>query len=112
MGSDFTVKKNKIIYDVDEDDEFTIKNFKNENTPNASRKRSQRKTKTLTVDLTGDDIKDCEQVEEIINTFRTHFKNKNSDEILDSLFKTSFNLQNSYLILIEPNLFKSIFYFK
>ena len=107
MGSDYIEKKKKVIYDDEEDEDFTIKNFRNENTPNSSKIRSQRKTKVISIDLTGDDLKDCQEIEEILNVFKNYFHDRNTEEILDTLFKTSFNLRNAYLILIEPDVFKS-----
>jgi hypothetical protein len=108
MGSEYSEKKKKIIYDEDDEDEdFTVKNYKNEPTSSSIKKRPPRKAKQITVDLTGDDLNDCENIDDIVNVFKSNFQQKNPEEILDSLHKTSFNLTNTYLILKEPNLFKS-----
>jgi hypothetical protein len=107
MGSEYSDKKKKIIYDEDDDEEFTVKNFKNYPASNSIKKRPNRKAKQVGVDFTGDDLNDCENMEEIVNVFKNNFERKNSEEILDSLQKTSFNLSNSYLLLREPLIFKS-----
>ena len=44
---------------------------------------------------------------ELIRVFCDHFKNKSSEEILDTLSKTSGQIQNAYLYLTDPNEYKS-----
>lgn len=48
-----------------------------------------------------------EAIDECVNTFRDHFKNKSEDEVLNSLKATSMNIEKSYLYQCDTELFKS-----
>lgn len=47
-------------------------------------------------------------IEEIINTFNTHFTNIKRDEIYQALYKTSGNIKDAYLYLTNPDKYKSL----
>jgi len=92
-------KKIKVIFDEDEEDEGD-----EEYIPSSNKKKS--KTKSTRAELNQKDVKELEIVDNIINVLKENTVGKEEDEILKSLYKTSFDIENTYLALNDPNLFK------
>ena len=83
-------KKNDIGYDNIEQDIIKL------NQKIKEKKEREQKLKELEVE--GDVTLDY-----IIKTFQECFKNKNKEEIYQTLYKTSCNLKNTYLVLCNPD---------
>lgn len=49
-------------------------------------------------------------IDEIVDSLKTFFEGKRPEEILDALRLNSFNLENTYLFLLNPEAFKGILY--
>jgi hypothetical protein len=53
-----------------------------------------------------EDSLDFQIIEEIVSLFKNHFHNKSNEDVINTLFATSFNIENAYLLLSDYNYFK------
>jgi hypothetical protein len=51
---------------------------------------------------------DFKMIDEIVSLFRNHFDNKSSEDVINSLLCTSFNIQHAFLILTDYEYYKGI----
>jgi hypothetical protein len=64
-------------------------------------------TKNKVCMINENDRKMFNSIEEILNNFNEIFHDKNPENILDALKVCSFNIENTYLFLKDPNTYKS-----
>jgi hypothetical protein len=101
---DETSPKNNVIeieHDNDADDANVIAH-----SITSSRKKARRTGRLVNLELNEDDIQECKEVEEIVETLSKVHPEKSSGEVLETLQKTSFDIENANLVLNDPQLFK------
>ena len=117
MGTDQKRKRTKIVLDEDSDclnnvieieadEEELAKPKPTQSAINSSRKKARRTGRVVNFELNEADIDECKAVDEIVEKFNTNHVDKSPAEILDTLQKTSFDIENTYLVLNDPLLFK------
>lgn len=117
MGTDQKRKRTKIILDEDSeclnnvieieaDEEELAKSKPTQCVINSSRKKARRTGRVVNFELNEADVDECKAVDEILEKLNTNHAEKSPAEILDTLQKTSFDIENTYLVLNDPLLFK------
>ncbi len=103
-------RRNKIVYDETSPQNNVIEieddNYVNPSNVTSSRKKARRTGRIVNVELNQEDIEECKQVEEIVEKLNKAHPEKSSGEVLETLQKTSFDIENANLVLNDPQLFK------
>lgn len=64
------------------------------------------KVETDFIKFENEDSLDFQIIEEIVSMFKIHFHNKSNEDVINTLFATSFNIENAYLLLSDFNYYK------
>lgn len=103
-------RRNKIIYDETspKNDVIEIENdpYVSNSNVSSSRKKARRTGRLVNIELNQEDIEECKQVEEIVETLNKIHPEKSSVEVLETLQRTSFDIENANLVLNDTQLFK------